>query len=821
MSQLGSQFGSHCGPQPPHIISLSEIGDEAVGGKAEGLARLIRLGLNVPPGFVIQHAQPGQMPADLLRHYHAIGGGLVAVRSSAIGEDSADASFAGQYETLLNVEGEQALVEAIEHCLRSIQNVHATAYKSDKADAVAVEMAVVVQEMVPAAIAGVLFTVDPVSNSRQHIVIDAVSGLGEKLVSGEVTPEHYVLSRDGKIIEQDLLAATPLLSAQQLQRLLKDALNAEEKMGFPLDMEWAIDDDGDLCWLQARPITTLGADINELDTPLLDEKHIYTRCNVSEALPGALCPLTHSITGRGLEVGMQRLFIDFGILEKEDSHWYVMVNFYGHMFMNLSTMSWTAKKAFGTNADDIALAVCGRLIPALNADFVRPPLLTRLPVLRKYFRTLFSAGKHRELLEKQLQSLHLPRQSTALAQWTMIDTHMNEMFSAHHSHLVSSTGAGTMMPLLLGVLAKGKPATDEHHAQVAALLAGAENVESADIAQGATRIQYLLMQQPYVQERFVAASVADALHYLRSNDSGAAGKEFSRYMTRHGHRSISEMDLRVKEWACDPQPLIETLQNTVRGLLTQASRKAPVIQKNTTLFDQQNIAIKYLVKMARSTVQGRELSKSRLVAIKCLFKQAYRELAHMMVVEKYLPDKDAIYFLTHAELAECLRDGGSAVWAERALLRRNAMLQQQKLEFADVFTGKPTPVAPDFSLFPADKVVRGKTVSRGCVTGRAKIAQVVSEAVKLQAGDILIAPITDIAWTPYFGLIGGLATDIGSAVSHGAVVAREYGLPAIVKTDVGTRVFQDGDIVVLDANNGVIRPASEQEQQAFLARSGS
>ena len=123
--------------------------------------------------------------------------------------------------------------------------------------------------------------------------------------------------------------------------------------------------------------------LNELDTPLLDEKHIFTRCNVSEALPGALCPLTHSVTGRGLEVGMQRLFIDFGILQEEDSNWYVMGNFYGHMFMNLSTMSWTALKAFGTNADDLAMAVCGRLIPELNEGFIKPSLLQRAPVLVK------------------------------------------------------------------------------------------------------------------------------------------------------------------------------------------------------------------------------------------------------------------------------------------------------------------------------------------------------------------------------------------------------------------------------------------------------
>lgn len=805
--------------QLPRIIPLQQITDEAVGGKAEGLARLIRLGLNVPSGFVIQHAQPGKMPQDLLRHYHGIGGGAVAVRSSAIGEDSADASFAGQYETILNVEGDEALVAAIEHCLHSISSVHAAAYQQDKKAGDDVEMAVVVQEMVPAVVAGVLFTADPVSNSRQQIIIDAVSGLGEKLVSGEATPDHYVLDRNGKLIEQDLVGNTPLLSERQLQKLLKDALNAEEKTGMPLDMEWAIDDEGELCWLQARPITTLGADLNELDTPLLDEKHIYTRCNVSEALPGALCPLTHSVTGRGLEVGMQRLFMDFGILDKEDDNWYVMANFYGHMFMNLSTMSWTSQKAFGKNADDVALAVCGRLIPELNVDFVKPPLMKRLPVLGKYFTTLLSGGKHRKKLAAQLDSLEFPRQTSAMAQWQLIDARLDAMNSAHHSHLVSSTGAGMLMPLLLGIVSKGQAATDEHHALVAALLAGAENVESADIAEGATRIQHLLLQQPHVKERFVNATTREALSYLRSSDSAEAGKEFSRYLMRHGHRSISEMDIRMKEWGCDPLPLVAMLQNAVRGMQAMGNRtggqpmakRAPVAD----IYQQQNPVVRLIVRIARNAVQGRELSKSRMVAIKRQFKQAYRELGQMLVAEKCLPDADLIYFLTHQELGECVRRPASQ-WAERAQLRRQALEQQQQLEFPDVFVGKPTPLQPDLSGLPADKVVRGKTVSRGVVTGRARVARVVEEAGKLQAGDILIAPITDIAWTPYFSLIGGLATDIGSAVSHGAVVAREYGLPAIVKTDIGTRVFQDGDIVVLDANNGLLRMATAAEQDDFL-----
>jgi pyruvate,water dikinase len=212
-----------------------------------------------------------------------------------------------------------------------------------------------------------------------------------------------------------------------------------------------------------------------------------------------------------------------------------------------------------------------------------------------------------------------------------------------------------------------------------------------------------------------------------------------------------------------------------------------------------------------------------LLFIKQKFKQAYRELASLMVNDGILPDADVLYFLTHDEIGVLLRirehrDGSRQPrdLVAHALQRRHALDQQRQLQFEDISIGAPQPVQPDLSQLPADKIVRGRTVSRGRAVGRAKTALVVSEAVKLQAGDILIAPITDIAWTPYFSLIGGLATDIGSAVSHGAVVAREYGLPAIVKTDVGTRVFKDGDIVVLDADHGILRPASDNEADLFL-----
>lgn len=801
----------------PRILQFHDIQKEdAIGGKAEGLVRLINMGLNVPPGFVIIDAEPGQYPAKLEQNYLALGGAKVAVRSSAIGEDSSGASFAGQYETILDVEGMDALCRAIDQCLASVQNARASAYRDQKTALSNVPMSIVVQEMVDARCAGVLFTADPVNNRRDHIVIDAVRGNGEKLVSGEVTPDHYVYDRSKKkLIAKELSGEKSILDPDSFKQLIKDSEKAEQSVGEPLDMEWAIDRDGDVCWLQARPITTLSSDLNELDSPLLAANHIFTKCNVAEALPGALCPLTHSVSGRALDLGMQRIFMDDGILEKEDPRNLVFGRFYGHLFINMTTMSWTPKKVLGISADDLSLAICGRLIPELDKQVEKASLKERVPRIIKHLKIMLGVNKKRQELQQLCKSLELKQQNTVLEQWQMINANLEAVNQAFHIHYVSSMGAGTMAPLLLGILAKGKTPTDEHHGLVAALLSGADNVESADIAKGASEIQQLLLKQPFATERFLNVAAPEAYSYLRSTDSGPAGKAFNEYLRRHGHRSIGEMDIRQKEWACNPMPLIETLQTALKGLQQQGKTQQrptaqPAVASNADLLAKQNFIIKKLVKIAHNAIRGREFSKSLLVKILQKYKAAYRQLAQMMVAEDLLKDTDQIYFFTHQELGDYIRNQNPEK-LKQADLRRKALAQQQTLIFPDVFTGIPQPIKPDLSKIPKDKLVKGKSVSRGYVMGRAKIARTISEAKKLEAGDILIAPITDVAWTPYFALIGGLVTDIGSAVSHGAVVAREYGLPAIVKTDIGTQTFKDGDVVVLDANEGYIRLATAAE----------
>jgi len=172
-----------------------------------------------------------------------------------------------------------------------------------------------------------------------------------------------------------------------------------------------------------------------------------------------------------------------------------------------------------------------------------------------------------------------------------------------------------------------------------------------------------------------------------------------------------------------------------------------------------------------------------------------------MAKEGLLPDPDAVFFLTHQELGLLL--GGHRELAELAVSRRRVIDFQMPLHFPQIFRQRPEPIGLESSETEHGTLV-GKPVSRGVVTGRARVAETLEEAASLQAGEILIAPITDVGWTPYFSLIAGLATDVGSAVSHGAVVAREYGLPAVVNLGIATSRFQTGDLVTLDGDHGTL-----------------
>ncbi len=799
--------------EAPRCAALGSIGDTEAGGKAQGLYRLMRLGLRVPPGFVILGATPGNLPYALTPHYDSLGGGRVAVRSSATGEDALDASFAGQYGTVLDVEGPERLRKAVEECLSSLDSARAVAYRQEQTHLERVRMSVVVQRMVDAAAAGVLFTADPVSGRRNCLIVETVAGRGEKLVSGQVTPDHYTLSRQGEVLAFQQRSKVALLTPELLKELAEGAAVVEWDFGIPMDLEWAVGIDGLLYWLQARPITRLGADPNELDA-MQDPGDLYTSCNIGECMPGAITPLTFSTVWHADDQALQLIQVRCGVVRKSVPGFLQSRLYYGRMFINLTKLGLISTHVVGATSEQLTLALCGRVIPELDPGPMAP-LPVRLFNMLRYGANVLSGPRHKRKLVRMANRLSFPHAQTAGEMYAVICERLGTLYEGFDHHMVSSMGAGSLEPALMQIMARGGEVTEAHHAKVAALLAGASDLttESADIVMGIHRIVDRLTAHPEGKARFASAEPAEALAWITGPAAGEAGEEYQDYLRRHGHRSVRELELRQPEWRADPLPVITSVQASLKGRAfgDAVTGGSASLDSSNAIFAGQKAPMRVFVRITQKAVERRERTKSLLVGVVAQFKDAYRRLGELLAAEGLLADADAVFFLTHTELGVLVR-GEDPALAAKALERRKVLDYQMELNFPDVFTGSPEPLDESAEAAGAepgggshDHTLRGKPVSRGRVAGRARVVRTLAEAGSIRPGEILIAPVTDVGWSPYFSLVAGLATDVGSSVSHGAVVAREYGLPAVVDLRRATKVFKTGDLVVLDGDHGILR----------------
>jgi len=788
------------------IIFVENITHEVVGGKAHGLNQLIHWGLSVPRAFVIIDATVDiQGNVDSLKQiaqaYAALGGGKVAVRSSALGEDGADASFAGQYETILNVEGSESLKAAIVRCVESLSSARARAYQSEKAGADDVRMCVVVQQMVDAAVAGVLFTADPVSGRHDRIVIDAVAGLGEALVSGEKTPDHYQVNPQNRVVLRDLVGEIPVLDDVQLTQLATQARHAQSVAGCLLDMEWAIDKGGKLHWLQARPITTLGADLNELDT-LIPPDHVITRCNVGEMMPGAVCPLTFDVQGRAIEHGMQHMHVEYAGRPCINDEWTQINHFFGHLFINLSGSLQCARYVSINSKDSMTQSLCGRPVPELKDPENLAPRWRRWWGSFQMFRYCFRAASVLAEFETRFKHFHVEYFDNSRDMMTELETKFPWLCETNEVHLRSSAGSGVMEGILQALVSKGQnPPTIEQQAEAARLLAGASHVESAMLVDHLDEVVDAIARHPQAREKFKDVPVTQAHVWLTSSDSGAAGKAFTDFLFHHGHRSYRELCVREKAWIDEPEKLVATMQASLAARFTPgyAKKRHPSIEWKSL-----PRLTRFVLNGAHNSVRRREHTKSILVMATHRLKRGYRHLGELLASEGHLPDSDLVFFFTRRELRDFV-DRPTLDKVEHAKARRIALAYHEKLEFDDIAVGKPEPVVWQPQAASANEhELLGRPVSRGVVEGLARVAHTIAEATSLQPGEILVAPITDVGWTPYFSLISGLATDVGSAVSHGAVIAREYGLPCIVNLRTATRLVKTGDRIRLDADKGCL-----------------
>lgn len=781
-------------------IEFDSIIDARYGGKAAGLAELRRLGLSVPVGFVIADASAQNALDDAVERFSqmASAGAIpVAVRSSAVGEDGDDQSFAGQYDTVLGVDSVDGFTSAVRQCANSVDSQRASSYSGDSK----ATMNVVVQQMVDARAAGVVFTADPTTGRRDLMVIDAIAGLGEALVDGSASPDHIILNSDGSTAVCEV-GTEPVLTTAEVGEIRAGALLAARHWDKPMDLEWAIDRSGTLWWLQARPITTLPGDLNEMDSPVAGDTHVYTRCNIGEMMPGAFCPLTASVSAFAIDYAMQMTQVVARAQPRYEKPWLQVGYFYGHMFLNLTEGTGLSSGILGNSREQFSMSICGRVVDELEA---KPPQ----PFGRRLVNTVrltshaLSAGPAIRRLEGQIAGFRIPASRDARTVLRELEAGVDLYCDVTLTHVRSSSRAAVAANILESTLVRralknGRP-EEEGQAEAMRLMAGATDVESAMMLDQLQSVVRALAVDTVAAQRFLSGTPEQAVTEL-SDPGNSGGEALRQFLIRHGHRGYRELCMRDPSWAEDPGGLGAMMQVMLRATLDSVGTAA--VHRRSE--EPTSRAIRLLARLAQGGARGREETKSKMALMAHALKRGYRHLGEVLAEAGRLPDADLVFFFDREELPRIVGNEDITDLTAHALARREALAFQDSLEFDDVSVGRPTPVvAPPPAALTGNEIV-GRPASRGCVEGIVRVAKSVTDARDVQRGEILVAPVTDVGWTPYFTVIAALVTDIGSSVSHGAVVAREYGLPCVVNTLVGTQVLKTGDRVRVDGDRGVV-----------------
>ncbi len=786
------------------IYQLKSIPEELlskVGGKAKGLYLLNKFGFNVPNGFILLDVKDESDFEKAYEYYHQNGFKEVAVRSSATAEDGENYSNAGQYETILSVSGKQKFIKAVKDCIASLGNYRSQKYSKTFLSTEDNKMTVVVQEMVDAKYAGVLFTQDPMD--KESVLIESVNGLGESLVSGTQSAEQYKV-KGGNISAPE----NAMLDEKYTLELYQSAIKAEKEFGMPMDVEWAINNDGELMFLQARPITVVeddGVNINEFDFPYDVTDKTITTCNVREMLPNAVTPLSLSTSVFSLDYGMRKLMAKNHAIKNVDSlpPFSCITPFYNSMFFNQSTNYINAYRIAGTRKETSDIVICGRVLDDFPDKFEDySPFIARLYRMIYFLPYIFSGKKAKNGMDKVVEELKFNYDDTleGLYQQT-IDNFplLNESFFFHYC---SSYFSGATSMMAVNGLTKYYPDYNAMNALLAGALSNIEGVESAKVIEMMKELAGCILQEKPDAKSMDKEQLAEFI----SKDNGKVKEAYEAFMKVNGHRGVSETELRSDCWADDMVGFCDTLKGVI---ITYDKERVKGIKGWSDYLDEllkpvkpsKRKKIKNLVIKARSGAWHREYTKSRCMLTTSLYRRAYRTIARKLMEKGLLSDIDLIYFFTHEEIGQLINGDKSLV--KKAMKRRRLYPIQCSLRFEEVYCGKPVPIKDEVDMEGKTEFV-GLPASPGVVTGKTRIIRSVDDANKLKEGEIMVASCTDVGWTPYYCLASGLITEIGSCLSHGVVVAREYGLPTIVNARNIMQAVNDGDVITMDGETGTI-----------------
>jgi phosphohistidine swiveling domain-containing protein len=811
----------------------------------------------VDPGRVRRAIVSTPLDAALvgeLRVWHRdLGGRSLAVRSSGSAEDLPGASFAGQHGTYFVRDTDQ-LVERVRDCWASLFSDRAVAYREHAGiPHTDVAMAVIVQPLVAAEAAGVAFTANPMDPGDGAVWIEACLGIGEALVSGKVTPDRLVFERDGLSLRSVAPGDKPVLitndgSGSATQRkvpaetatamcidedtgreVARLALAAEDLLGGPLDVEWAFD--GARVWLlQARPITVAS---DAAVTPgksaapsspvaAVRGATIWSNVNTGEILPDVASPMTWSIIhGRAQDI-FGAMFDAFGVHVDAQK---VIGLVGGRIYFNLSMLRDSFSTIPGMNVD-VALGGMHDYVEVPPVEPARGP--GRLAMARAalampvyvYRHTPKKAMRFARFMRVTTDaSLRAIAQRPDAAAALRLVRSLNEEFSRFNDALAFMAVAMFGFGLLGGIT--GRWLGDKSGALANRLVAGSGEVASADAGHALWRLAGLARESTHTQSAVLCGCGWDDVRD-RLDAAALAGDEHAHafisawdaFMAEHGHHRRGELEFANPSWAERPDYVL----GVVRGYLTHETEEDPVAAYARRAAEADEAAADASARLrnplkravfgrvlgwGRASARTRETIKSEAVRWLVAIRRALLLYGGRLAEQGVLERADDVFFLEYGELERALGDGGE--WHGVVAGRRAEHERLEALAPPPVVVGHWDESSGPWSVSSDARTLKGISVSAGVARGRARVFLSADAEEEVLPGEILVAPSTDPGWTPYFIPAAGIVMDMGGLLSHGSIIAREYGIPAVVNVGPATRIISTGDLVEVDGDNGVVR----------------
>jgi rifampicin phosphotransferase len=864
-----------------HILPFDAHQNETareIGGKGLNLCRLRRSGFRVPPGFCVGVSAFDAMLAANPALAAAIGdwfaghasrqtvlaaweaavwpealsqaldmgmAGLdpaqpLAVRSSAVVEDSAQFSFAGQFDTRLGVAAGDALRRALKACWASLCSEtlrqHAADHGLQRED---LRMAVVVQTMIRPRAAGVLFTVDPMGQDRGRLRIEASYGLGEALVSGDITPDSLVVDKTtgavvareiahkasqlrfegGAVVDQpvpeDLRDACSLGEAD-IGKLTQEARRIEAWAGKPQDIEWAFDGE-DLYIVQSRDITTLA----DIDSALFTPQAItgaWTRENMSERFYKVNTPFTISTLYPALEKGLAATFSRIGIPDDRASFGPLIRVFYGRPYLNKSLVAHALK---GVKVDKTQMeAVLGQ---RENIGFnPRLPLIA-VGVLRMISQGYkdWEAFQREELdplvipSEAQLGRQSLPELRRAL------DAQLKVFERYWVVHMINVRCADFSQKIMRMLLGRVHATPEEAFDAFCRLSSGfAENITFDSDAQ-LHRISRLILDRPPLARALGSGSHAAFERALADDPAGAQIRAcFDSFIERFGNK-LEHQEFHERQWRDDPALVWQHIaaamkaqdENPKARVLAKAKDRERAYAQTLARFKGPRgfllrPAFSFVYRRMCDYIPARENDQFHFGKLVYVMRRTLVHMGKRLVEAGVLATEDDIFFLELQKIplsAQGAADLKGYVARQRALFAR--------YEAMDI----PHDINGDAKPAQAADALAGWTgygVSKGIVTATASIAHEPSELNAVGNGHVLVTHSTNPAWTPAFGRIAALVTESGGMLSHGAIMAREYGIPAVLGVRGATSLIASGEAITVNGSQGHVGPAAAAPRPA-------